>query len=183
MRQTDREYAEALFSLCVEEDMCETALADMRTVRELILENPEYSLLLASPAIPLSERLSAIDEAFLGKICDYCVYFLKLLCEKGRISVLLDAIGEFEDLCTAYQGKTEALITSAVELSEEQKAALLEKLEKANKKIIVPIYKVDPAIMGGILVEMDGRVYDGTLKSRLRDVKEVMLYDETQRDQ
>ena len=73
MRQTDREYAEALFSLCVEEDMCETALADMRTVRELILENPEYSLLLASPAIPLSERLSAIDDAFLGKICDSCV--------------------------------------------------------------------------------------------------------------
>ena len=42
---------------------------------------------------------------------------------------------------------------------------------------------VDPAIMGGLLVEMDGRVYDGTLKSRLRDVKEVMLYDTTQRDQ
>ena len=183
MRQTDREYAEALFSLCVEENVLETARSDMKTVKEVILENPEYSLLLASPAIPLSQRLAAIDEAFDGKICEYCVYFLKLLCEKGRIPVLLDSIREFEELCTAYQGRIEATITSAVVLSEEQKAALIEKLEKANNKIIVPTYKVDPEIMGGILVEMDGRVYDGTLKSRLRDVKEVMLYDTTQRDQ
>ncbi len=180
MRQTDREYAEALFCLCVEEDICESALADMKNVREVFCENPEYSLLLASPAIPLSERLAAIDEAFSGRICEYCVYFLKLLCEKGRIHILLDAIDEFENLCTAYFGRITAYITSAVELTEEQKSALVEKLEKANKKIIVPVYKVDPAIMGGLLVEMDGRVYDGTLKSRLRDVKEVMLYDATQ---
>ena len=183
MRQTDREYAEALFSLCVEEDLCDQALADMKTVREIILENPEYPLLLASPAIPLSQRLAAIDEAFDKKICEYCVYFLKLLCEKGRIPVLLNSIREFEELCTAHQNKVEATITSAVEMTEEQKTALLEKLEKANNKNIVPTYKVDPAIMGGLLVEMDGRVYDGTLKSRLRDVKEVMLYDTTQRDQ
>ena len=183
MRQTDREYAEALFCLCVEEDICETALADMRIVREVFSENPEYSLLLSSPAISLTERLSAIDEAFEGKICEYCVYFLKLLCEKGRISVLLDSISEFESLCTVYSGRATATITSAVELSEKQKKALLEKLEKANNKIIVPTFRIDPAVMGGLLVEMDGRVYDGTLKSRLRDVKEVMLDDKTRRDQ
>lgn len=179
MRETDREYAEALFCLCIEEGVCESALIDMRTVREAFLENPEYSLLLASPAIPLSERLSAIEEAFGGRICDFCVYFLKLLCEKGRMGILSDSIYEFEKLCAVYSGRTTALITSAVELTDEQKSVLIEKLEKANNKIIVPTYKTDPSIMGGILVEMDGRVYDGTLKSRLRDVKEVMLNDET----
>ncbi len=183
MRQTDREYAEALFCLCVEEDICESALSDMKTVREAFCENPEYSLMLASPAIPLSERLAAIDEAFSGRICEYCVYFLKLLCEKGRMSILLDSIEEFENLCTVYFGRITANITSAVELNDKQKSALLEKLEKANNKMIVPTYKVDPSVMGGLLVEMDGRVYDGTLKSRLRDVKEVMLDDTTQRDQ
>lgn len=180
MRETDREYAEALFGLCIEENICESCLSDMRTVRDAFLENPEYSLLLSSPAVPLSERLSIIEESFGGRVCEYAVYFLKLLCEKGRIPILLDSIGEFEKLCTAYFGRVEANIISAVELTEEQKAALVEKLEKANNKTIVPVYKVDPEIMGGILVEMDGRVYDGTLKSRLRDVKEVMLNGDSQ---
>ena len=175
MRETDREYAEALFGLCTEEGVCESAFSDMVTVKELFSENPEYSLLLSSPAIPLSQRLSAIDEAFGGRICDYCVYFIKLLCEKGRIGILSDCIDEFEKLCAAYFGRITAEITSAVELTEEQKKALTEKLEKANGKTVVPVYRVDPSVLGGILVKVDGRVYDGTLKSRLRDVKEVML--------
>ncbi|MBE6587847.1 MAG: ATP synthase F1 subunit delta [Ruminococcaceae bacterium] len=180
MRQTEREYAEALFGLCCEEGILRECLSDMNTVKEAFLEYPQYGELLASPAIPLSERLSVIDEAFSGRICDYSVSFLKLLCEKGRIGVLIGSIGEFEALCKAYFGKKTAYITSAVELDGEQKRAICEKLERAHKAHIDPVWSVDPSVMGGVLVEMDGKVYDGTLRSRLRSVKEVMMDEQTQ---
>ena len=71
--------------------------------------------------------------------------------------------------------RASALITSAVEMSDSQKMAVCQKLEKITGKIIDPIYAVDPALIGGLKAEVDGKVYDGTLKNRLRDVKDVII--------
>ena len=85
MMQTEREYAEALFSLAAEENSVAEYLDALLTVKELVAENPDYIELLASPAIPMSERLAAIDEAFDGRMPEYVVSFIRLLCENGRI--------------------------------------------------------------------------------------------------
>lgn len=183
MRQTDKEYAQALFLLASEESCVESTLADLRLIREVLSGEGEYIDFLASPAIPLRERLAAIDEAFSGGAGDYTVYFLKLLCEKGRIRSLFDAIDEFEALYKELSGRSCAVVTSAYELTEEQKASLVTKLEKTLKKGIDLIYVLDSSLIGGLKIELDGKVYDGTIKSRLRDVKDVMLDDATGRDQ
>lgn len=179
MREADREYAEALFALAAEEGISEEILSDLHLVREAFSAEPEYTQLLSTPAIPVSERLSAIEEAFGSRVHEYCVYFLKLLCEKGRMHLLFDCIGEFEKIYLALKGRSTAHITSAVPLTEEQKQRLLEKLEKVTNKKIDPVYSVDPALVGGICVETDGTLYDGTLKRRLRDIKEVMMDEQT----
>jgi len=179
MRQTDKEYAEALFALAAEEGILEDALEDMRTISAVIAEEPLYISLLSSPAVPLSEKLSLIDEAFSGKACDYVVCFLKLLCEKGRADILPSVAEEFTALCQAHIGMSRAVITSAEELDGEQKKKLLEKLESVHKKRIDPVYMTDPEVLGGICVEIDGKIYDGTLRGRLRNVKEVMMDDAT----
>lgn len=175
MRQTDKEYAEALFTLASEENICDICLSDIKIVREVFLESPQYIDFLASPAVPMSERLAALDEAFAGRVHDYVLYFLKLLCEKGRANIFFQAADEFEKMYLAFFKKTTARICCAVELSEEQKSALLRKLEKLHGKKIEPLYFVDASLLGGISVEIDGTFYDGTLKSRIRDVKEVMM--------
>ena len=54
-------------------------------------------------------------------------------------------------------------------------AELKEKLEKAEKRQIDPVFRVDPTLIGGLIVEIDGKVYDGSVRSRLRDVKDVMI--------
>ena len=82
MIQTEREYAEALFSVALEENSAEEYLEALLTVRQVIGENPEYIEFLASPAIPMSERAVAIDEAF-GSMPEYVVSFIKLLCENS----------------------------------------------------------------------------------------------------
>ena len=85
MIQTEREYAEALFTLAVEENAVEEFLDSLVTLKQLFDENPDYIEFLNSPAIPLGERTASIDEAFDGKMPQYVVSFIKVLCENGKM--------------------------------------------------------------------------------------------------
>lgn len=173
MKQTYREYAEALFMLAVEEDKCDEIYKSLAEIDEAVNGNPQYLDLLDSPAVPLSERLSLIDEAFSGSE-QYVVSFLKLLCENGHINSFSLCKEEFESLLEFHQGKIEAKVYSAVELSDEQKTALCKKLSKVSGKDVFASYVVDQSLIGGIRVEIDGKVYDGSISSALNSVKDVI---------
>lgn len=175
MMQTDREYAEALFMLAAEEGNTEEYFSSLQTVKELVDENPDYLEFLSSPAISLKERLFAIDEAYGETFPEYVVSFLKLLCENGRIKTVGNTIDEFEKLMMTFSNKTVAVITSATPLDEEQKQRLCEKFEKITGKSIQAVYAVDESLIGGLKVEVEGKTYDGSIKHRLSDVKDVII--------
>lgn len=175
MMQTDKEYAEALFMLVAEEQKVEEYTKSLDIVKQLIQENPDYTEFLASPAIALSERLQAIDEAFDGNMPEYIVSFLKILCENGRIRSLPGCIDEFGKLAMEISNKAEADIISAVELSDDQKKAICSKLEKITGKIIQPMYIVDKSLIGGVKIEVEGKTFDGSIRHRLQDVKDVII--------
>ena len=174
MRQNDREYAEALFELAAEENNAEGYLLDLTLIEEVIKEEPEYISLLSSPAIPMSERLGAIKEAFEGRVCENVLSFLMLLCENSNANILLDCIEQFKALALCVSETAKARIISAFPLSDSQKKALCEKLEKTSGKVILPEYIIDKSLIGGIKVEIDGKSYDGSLSRRLRDIKDVI---------
>ncbi len=174
MIQTDKEYAEALFMLAAEENAAEEYLKCLGSVEKVIDDNPDYIDLLASPAIPLEERLQAIDEAF-GDFPEHPLSFLKLLCETGNIRLLKDCICEYKRLYTESSDIVCATVYSAVELSTAQKDALCRKLEKQYGKQIDPTYLIDPSLLGGLKVEIEGKTYDGSVKRRLQDIKDVII--------
>ena len=175
MMQTDREYAEALFMLCAEENSIEEYKKALETVREVVDENPEYLEFLSSPAIPLGERLSAIDEAFAEHLPEYLLSFLKILCENSHIKTLGNCIEEFEKLSRAFSNRSVANVTSAVPLTDEQKQKVCAKLEKLTGKSIDAFYTVDETLIGGLKIDIEGKTYDGSLKHRLSDVKDVII--------
>ena len=174
MIQTEREYAEALFTLAVEENAVEEFLDSLVTLKQLFDENPDYIEFLNSPAIPLGERTASIDEAFDGKMPQYVVSFIKVLCENGKMRTILLCIDEFETLARAFSNRAIATIYSAVELSDEQKDAVCKKLEAITNKRIDPIYIIDESLIGGMKIEVDGKTFDGSIKHRLGDIKDVM---------
>jgi len=175
MMQIGKEYAEALFMLASEKNMTEEYGRALSMIKKLAEEHAEYTELLSSPALTLDERLRAVDEAFAGDVPDDVLSFLKLLCEKRRTDILVECIKEYEKLSLELSRRTGAVITSAVEMSDDQKKAVCLKLEKITGKIIDPVFAVDAALIGGLKAEVDGKVYDGTLKNRLRDVKDVII--------
>lgn len=174
MTEISKEYAGALFMLACEKEKKSEYKDALIVLQEAFLQEPQYLVFLSSPSIPVSERQEAIKGAFSGRVPEDVLSYLLLLCEKGRIDCFLDSVEEFCALFDASEKQINAKVTSAVELSVAEREKLLEKLEKMSKTNVNMEYVLDPSILGGVVVEMDGRVLDGSLKSRLRDIKDVM---------
>ncbi len=174
MVQTEREYAEALFSLALEEGAAEAYVDALAEVKSILAAEPEYVEFLASPAIPLGERAASLSEAFGDGLPEYVLSFLGVLLERGKIRSLSGCIGEFEKLVRESKKRVSAKIVSAVPLTEEQTKAIAAKLEQRLGKSIDPVLFVDESLLGGVRVEVDGRIFDGSVRHRLSEMKEVM---------
>lgn len=175
MLQTDREYAEALFTLAVEDDAVEEYSQALDTVSSIIEENPEYIDFLCSPAISLSERIQAIDEAFGEGFPDNVVSFLKILCENGKARTLSGCIKEFGKFAMELSATAIAEVYSAAPLNDEQKKNICTKLGKVTGKSIEAVYIIDKSLIGGVKIEVEGKTFDGSIKHRLSEVKDVII--------
>lgn len=174
MTEIGKEYGTALFMLACEENEKKSYAEALGNIKNTFLDYPQYTELLSSPSIPVKERLCVIDEAFSGRVPEYVLSYLKLLCEKGRIPYFMESVDEYKTLLDASEHISNAKITSAVELTEEEKQKLINKLELMEKGKVHAEYFVDTALLGGLIVEVDGKIMDGSLRHRLHEVKEVM---------
>ena len=167
MTQTSKEYAEALFELALQDGNAEEVASALELVEKTLAENPSYQALLRSPAIPREERMNSLDKAF-GEHVPLTVL------ARGHAALLDDMIRAWRDLAREHRGESVAEVTSAVALTEEEKAALKQKLEKLFSRHMVLNCAVDPSLIGGIRVVTEGRVIDGSLQNKLQQIKEVM---------
>ena len=174
MTTTSREYAEALFELAVQANVTQETSEGVETVISALMQMPEYRALLASPAISKEERLNALDTAFRGKIPDILLAILRMMVSRGHVSALNGMARDYEELARGYRGESMAVVTSAVPLKEAETVVLREKLEKKLARKITLQCQVNPDLIGGIRVEVDGRVIDGSIRNKLDEIKEVM---------
>ena len=168
------EYAEAMITLGAEEGKNEAFLNDLRMIKALMENEPELIELLRSPGISKEEKLSVIDAVFLGQTQEHTVSLLKLMCENNRIELLPLTIENYEKLYNEINKVCVARVTSAKELTEDEKSRLIKALEKKMGCGIELECKIDESIIGGLIVETDDAVIDGSVKRKIRDVKEVI---------
>lgn len=173
MADLSKEYAAALFSLANEKDLLSKIKLELEKIKCVISENEDYLLILRSPALGLNSRLNLIDDAFGGNH-EYVVSFLKLLLENGHIASLPECIDEFFTLCKALENRQVAKIYYVKEPTDAQKQRLLDKLEAKTNKKIDAIYIEDKTLIGGIKVKLEDLVIDGSLTSRLSNIKGVI---------
>ncbi|MBQ3115166.1 MAG: ATP synthase F1 subunit delta [Clostridia bacterium] len=174
MNDLSREYAEALFSLAIEENSSEQYGKELDLVYNSLRENPQYEEFLSSPSIPLSERQSAFHKAFESHISEYVMSFVKLMCEKRYIKYFGDCVLQYKKMLEESKSIAKAQVKSAVSLTEKEKKALKEKLEKISGKTVFMECTVDQSIIGGLIVEMDGKVINASIHKHLNDIKDVI---------
>ena len=174
MTDIAKEYGTALFMLACENGAKKEYARALETVKAVFDSNPEYLTFLSSPSISLGERLSAIEAAFEEKIPEHIVSYLSLLCQKGRITCFYESAEEYSALLNASEHISNAKVTSAVQLTDEEKQKLKNKLESVYRGEVNIEYFIDETLIGGLIVDVDGKIMDGSLRSRLHDVKGVM---------
>ena len=174
MNEIGKVYGAALFMLAIEEDRATEYGDALQEIQTVFSENPDCLRLLASPGVSLRDRIAVMDAALAETVPHHVLSFLKLLCEKGRIPCFEDAYGEYMALLDASSRVIHAKITSAVVLTDAEKAKLIRKLEDTHKGKVQAEYLVLPELLGGVIVEINGKILDGSLRHRLREMKDVM---------
>lgn len=174
MTEISREYAVALFDLA-HETGSEDAVGDgLKLVAGLMRDNPEVVDFLAAPNIPKRERTGVLENALKDHVQEYVLSFAQILCEQGNIRALEKCAIEYEELLNAARGLSTARVVSAVALTEDEKRQLKQKLSAKTGREVRLECAVDETLLGGLVVTLDGKVMDGSLKHRLNEVREVM---------
>ena len=174
MTKTARVYGGSLYDLAAEEKLDGQIMEQMIAIRQIFRENPEYLKLLGEPAIPEEERLKMIEEAFGQQAERYLVNFMKLLCERKTLREFAGRCEEFIRRYNSAHGIAEAVVTSAVKLSETQMEALKAKLEKISGKKVYLVQKTDASVLAGLRVELEGVQLDGTVQSRISGISKKL---------
>lgn len=172
MSEIAAEYASALFDLA-KEISSEKEFADALAAAKREV-SPEYIRLLSSPNVSLREKESLIDAAFQKSFPEYAVFFLKLLCKNKRLHLLSNCADEYEKLYKKSLSHSSARIVSAVGLSDEEKTAIIEKLERITKTEVTAEYEIDKTILGGVIVYINDKIFDGSVRRKLQEVKDVI---------
>ena len=174
MTELGKEYGTALFMLAAEECQVEEVATGLSVIVFAFKENPDYFEFLSSPSISLNDRLASLSDIFLEIIPTFVLSFLQLMCEKGRINCFFDSAEEYKRLFNALNNISSIKVTSAVELTEEEKNKLKDKFESTYKNKVNIQFYIDESLLGGIVAEIDGKIIDGSLRNSLREIKEVM---------
>ncbi|MBQ4556212.1 MAG: ATP synthase F1 subunit delta [Clostridia bacterium] len=174
MTDISREYATALFSLGLEEGKAREYFDALTIACKAFEENPEYIDFLHSPGIPISERTAALEAAFSEHIPENVLSFLQLLCENGHVRSFFECFTEYKKLLDESERVSFAKVASAFPLDDTEKANIKHKLEKISGRSVTLECTVDEKLLGGVAVEMDGKIMDGSIRHRLSEVKDVI---------
>ncbi|MBE7064315.1 MAG: F0F1 ATP synthase subunit delta [Ruminococcaceae bacterium] len=167
------DYSRALFELASEENVADAVLSDLMTVKDVLAENPGFTGLLDSPAVSTEERIAMVDDAFKG--ASYITLnFIKLLTEMRQMSAFFKCADGYCKLYDDANGILRAEIITAVELSDAQCDAICAKITAATGKKVIPSKKIDPSILGGVILRYEGRQLDGSIASRLDGIKKQL---------
>ena len=174
MTATGNNYAEALFMLAREENSVDEFYEELKIIETALKDSPEYLQFLAAPSIPKNERTAALAAVFEERLNKHVLSFLQLLCEHGKAETFFECVNEYTRLREWASGSAEAVVKTAVALNDQQKEELTKALQKRTKKTVSLKCVVDPTLLGGIVVELDGQLLDGSVKNNLKHAREVI---------
>ena len=174
MTESAKEYGMALFDLAKEKGMTDAYADSLKIVSEVLKSNPDYLDVISSPRLTSRERISSAEAVFGGLVHEDVMACLALLCAKCRIRWFDSCLDEYMRLYDDLHRISVARIKSPVPLTEDEKEEIRAKLEKQKGHRVVTECSVDPSIIGGIVLEIDGVMLDGSLRNSLREAKEVM---------
>src|ERR671924_839196 len=170
MAVAHRIYARALFDAAKEEGRLERVREEFGDFVTAIAEVPELRELLRNPQVDPRARAAALDDV-LGDADELLRNFLRLLSEKGRSGQIEEIQREFERLAAAEERRLEVELTTARELSDKEEKEILEQIERASGRKVEATRRVDPDLIGGLVLQAGSLRVDASVRGRLNRLR------------
>lgn len=174
MNQIAQTYAEALFSLGLEEKKLTKLQDEGKALSEIIHDNEDFLLLIDSRFMSREERQN-IASKILKDFDEDIVNFVKVLIANNRTNYIKDVLEAFNSLCNEYKGVKEGLIYSAFPLNKETINKIKNKISQIEGMDVELISRIDPSLIGGVKVVINSHVYDGSIKNQLEKMQIDLL--------
>ena len=161
-------YGDALFELAVESGKVDDFLKEAEGVIDVVKSNDGFSQMMNHPKINKEEKLQIIDDVFKGRVSDEMVGLLRMLEEKDHSKDIETVLTYFIDKVYDFKKIGKATVSTPTELTETQKADVEKRLLQTTEyESFVMTYKVDPDLIGGMVIRIKDRVIDSSIKTQI----------------
>src|SRR5262245_6640992 len=168
-------YATALFELALEQGAVDTTKVNLERFEALVGEVADLARLLRSPVLSADDQTRALSAVLDSAGIDgLAANFLKLVGTNRRLFAALDMVQSYRALVAKHKGEVTAEVTLADRPSDAQLAAIKDALASVTKKDVQVNVKIDPAIIGGLVVKLGSRMVDSSLRTKLNAIKLAM---------
>ena len=169
-------YGEALFELAIEENRMDEFLEEAQLALRVIRENPEFSAMMNHPRIDQEEKVRVVENVFGASLSREITGLLRIIVQKDRYKETEDILSWFIEQVKQEKGIGQALVTSALPLSDAQKKQIEEKLlATTSYKQMEMVYETDESLIGGLRIRIGDRVVDSSISNKLSDLKRELL--------
>ena len=169
-----RRYAKALLSLAQETGDEEAIGAELNQIAAVFAE-PSLARTLALPTLPLKARRDIVEQLIsIAAPKAVVANFLRVLADNDRLSMFADIESAYQTLLEKLLGRVRATVKSASALSEDELRSIVDVFSQKTNKTVVPTVEIDPELLGGVTVEIEGRVYDASVRTQLRRISQSL---------
>lgn len=167
-----RRYATALYEEADRTDVVDAVDADVEMIRESLEASDDLMRFFESPVIPDEKKGNVIDALFEDRVEALTHRFLKLLVKKDRESLVASVVKQYQDLRDEHRNIVEARVRIARPMGDDEKDALIKALEQTTGKNVRLKVEEDADLIGGLIVRIGDRVYDGSVRNKLENLRD-----------
>lgn len=169
-------YATALYQLAMESKKVDDILHDLNSFNELIHKNEELQTLIISPVFGADEKAAAITQILKkADASTLAIQFVGTIAKNGRLFAISSIISAFIKEVDKRRGKISAEVVSAIPLDDKRQAKIQESIISfANAKDVSLVMRVDPSLIGGLVIRIGSRMFDTSLKTKLNRLESAM---------
>jgi F-type H+-transporting ATPase subunit delta len=165
-------YAEALYQIAVQDNIVDQLESELKAVDSVLAESEPLRKIILHPRISANEKKEVLASLFQDRISEVALNFLGFVMDCQREAFLVDITEYFTGMANKARNISDIQVTSAVELTEQEKTNMAAAMAKCTGTKVKLAYDVEQELLGGVVVRIGDKVIDGSVRTRLQTLRE-----------